>query len=244
MWVNSEALHRARLDVGTPEPDAGEIVRRADGSPLGTLREWGAIGPVLDPLPVPGLSEQTAALAEVSALFAAAGITWVQDAWVDHGQVGAWLAAAAAGSLRFRANLAFRIEPTSWKDQLDELAADRDRVSADVPGWLTAQTVKFFADGVVEVGTAALLQPYDDCPHSHGIANWSPAELADAMTATDAAGFQAHVDIAPSATRASGWPWTRSPRRPGATAPPTGGPHWPTSSSSTRPTCPASPPSA
>ena len=87
-------------------------MRRADGSPLGTLREWGAIGPVLDLLPAPGLGEQAAALAEVSALFAAAGITWVQDAWVDPDQVDAWLAAAAAGPLRFRANLAFRAEPT------------------------------------------------------------------------------------------------------------------------------------
>ena len=49
-------------------------------------------------------------------------------------QVDAWLAAAAAGLLRFRANLAFRAEPTSWKDQLGEFAADRDRVSAQRPG--------------------------------------------------------------------------------------------------------------
>ena len=193
MWVNSETLRRVGYHARTPEPDAGQILRRADGSPLGTLREWGAIGPVLDLLPVPGLGEQAAVLAEVSALFAAAGITWVQDAWVDHGQVDAWLAAAAAGSLRFRANLAFRADPTTWKDQLGEFAADRDRVTGEGRGWLTARTVKFFADGVVESGTAALLQPYDDCPHSHGIANWPAAELADAMTAADALGFQAHV---------------------------------------------------
>jgi len=193
MWVNSEALRRAGIDAGTPEPAAGQIVRRADGSPLGTLREWGAIGPVLDLLPAPGRAEQTAALAEVSASFAAAGITWVQDAWVEHDQVDAWLAATEAGLLRFRANLAFRAEPTLWKDQLAEFAADRDRLRQDAPDWLTAQTVKFFADGVIEAGTAALLDPYQDCPHSHGIANWTAGELADAITAVDAAGFQAHV---------------------------------------------------
>ena len=44
-----------------------------------------------------------------------------------------------------------------------------------------------------EAGTAALLQPYHDCPHSHGIANWTPDELADAIAAADAADFQAHV---------------------------------------------------
>src|SRR3984957_8372817 len=193
MWVNSETLRRGGYHARTPEPDAGQILRRADSSPLGTLREWGAIGPVLDLLPVPGLSEQAAVLAEVSALFAAAGITWVQDAWVSRARGDACRAAAAAGSLRFRANLAFRVEPTTWKDQLGELATHRDRVHDGAGGWLTARTVKFFADGVVESGTAALLQPYDDCPHSHGIANWPADELADAMTAADALGFQAHV---------------------------------------------------
>jgi hypothetical protein len=57
-----------------------------------------------------------------------------------------------------------------------------DGVSDGAGGWLTARTVKFFADGVVESGTAALLQPYEDCPHSHGIAHWPADELADAMT--------------------------------------------------------------
>jgi predicted amidohydrolase YtcJ len=193
MWVNSETLRRVGFDTSTPEPADGQIVRRADRSPLGTLREWGAIGPVLDLLPAPGPDEQAAILAQVSALFAAAGITWVQDAWVAPDQVDAWLAATAAGSLRFRANLAFRAEPTAWKDQLGEFTADRDRVNSEGRGALTARTVKFFADGVVESGTAALLEPYHDCPHSHGIANWTPAELADAIAAADAAGFQAHV---------------------------------------------------
>jgi hypothetical protein len=80
-----------------------------------------------------------------------------------------------------------------WKDQLGEFTAARNRVRGGARGWLTARTVKFFADGVIEAGTAALLDPYQDCPHSHGIANWTPSELADAIAAADAAGFQAHV---------------------------------------------------
>ena len=196
MWVNSEALRRVGYHAGTPEPAAGEIVRRADGSPLGTLREWGAIGPVLDLLPVPGRTEQAAALAEASALFAAAGITWVQDAWVDHDQVDAWLTAAHAGQLRFRANLAFRADPVSWKDQLEEFAADRDRVRGGAPGWLTARTVKFFADGVVGIryrGAAAAVRRLPALARDRQLV---AAELADAIAAADAAdalGFQAHV---------------------------------------------------
>jgi predicted amidohydrolase YtcJ len=53
--------------------------------------------------------------------------------------------------------------------------------------------VKFFADGVVEGGTAALLEPYVDDPCSHGMPVWDWPTLAEAAAAFDAAGFQVHV---------------------------------------------------
>jgi predicted amidohydrolase YtcJ len=56
-----------------------------------------------------------------------------------------------------------------------------------------ANTVKLFADGVIEAGTAALLEPYLDPPGSHGIPNWPPAELAEAVATFDADGFQVHL---------------------------------------------------
>src|ERR1700689_1937391 len=101
---------------------------RSRSGPPGTPARTGWSATRSTPRWHPAGGSMAAGLAEVSALFAAAGITWVQDAWVTRDQVDAWLAAAAAGSLRFRANLAFRVEPTTWKDQLGELAADRDRV--------------------------------------------------------------------------------------------------------------------
>ena len=39
---------------------------------------------------------------------------------------------------------------------------------------VSARTVKFFADGVIEAGTAALLAPYDDAPHTCGLPVWQP----------------------------------------------------------------------
>ena len=192
-WVNSEALRRAGFSAATGQPPHGEIVRRADGTPLGTLREWGALDPVLALIPEPGLAEQLDALAQVSEQFARHGITWVQDAWVTHEQVEAWTSAAAKDLLRFRADLAFRAVPGSWALDLEVMIADRRRVAEQATGWLTARTVKFFADGVIESGTAAMLADYHDCPHSRGIPNWTPGELADAMCAVDAAGFDCHI---------------------------------------------------
>ena len=192
-WVNSEALRRANLTAATPQPADGEIVRRADGAPLGTLREWGALDPVLGLIPGPGLPEQLAALARVSDRFARDGITWVQDAWVTHDQVEAWTTAAAKDLLRFRADLAFVAAPATWAGDLGTMIADRQRVDEQGAGWLTARTVKFFADGVIESGTAAMLQDYHDCPHSRGLPNWTAAGLADAMSAADTAGFECHI---------------------------------------------------
>ncbi|NDZ88369.1 amidohydrolase family protein, partial [Streptomyces sp. SID10115] len=51
VWCNTEALRRAGVTEATPEPRLGWIVRRADGTPLGTLREWHACDLVLDQVP-------------------------------------------------------------------------------------------------------------------------------------------------------------------------------------------------
>nr|MBA2768792.1 amidohydrolase family protein [Sporichthyaceae bacterium] len=65
--------------------------------------------------------------------------------------------------------------------------------ASEAAGQVSARTVKFFADGVIEAGTAALLEPYDDAPHSCGLPVWEPAELAAAATAFDVDGFQLHI---------------------------------------------------
>jgi predicted amidohydrolase YtcJ len=192
-WVNSEALRRANLSASTPQPAHGEILRHADGTPLGTLREWGALEPVLGLIPGPGLPEQLAALMQVSERFARDGITWVQDARVTHDQVEAWITAAGRGLLRFRADLAFFADPAAWAGSLDTMTADRQQVDERGGGWLSARTVKFFADGVVESGTAAMLEDYHDCPDSRGLPNWTATELAEAMIAVDSLGFECHI---------------------------------------------------
>jgi predicted amidohydrolase YtcJ len=121
-------------------------------------------------------------------------VTWVQDALVEPHLAAAWITAATTGpGLPVRADLGFLLQPDGWRETVARFTADRERVESTAAGLLTAHTVKFFADGVVESGTAALLEPYDDCPHSHGIATWAPAELAEAVTAVDALGFQPHI---------------------------------------------------
>lgn len=193
VWCNTEALRRAGVDGTTPDPPLGRIVRRPDGTPMGTLREWHACDLVLDRLPARPVDELVQALRVAGAHYARAGLTWVQDAWVEPEMVRPYLEAARRDALAFRVNLAQRADPDRWRAQRAPFAAVRRRVEAAGSALVSARTVKFFCDGVIEGGTAAVLAPYRDAPHTCGMPVWPAAELAAAVRAFDADGFQVHL---------------------------------------------------
>lgn len=193
VWVNTEALRRAGIDDSTPDPELGRIVRRADGSAMGTLQEFGAVALVLAVCPPPDPAQRLAAIDIATRTYAAAGVTWVQDAWVESSDVEAYLRAAAADLLHCRVNLALRADPARVEEQLEEYARLRDRVRATGHPRLTAETVKLFVDGVVENHTAHMLAAYTDRPGDRGLANWTDEQLREAVTAYDALGFQCHL---------------------------------------------------
>lgn len=193
VWVNSEALRRAGYGRGVSQPHDGEIVLDDSGDPVGTLREWGAWRPVYDQLPHPSREQVIAALDSATSGFVSSGLTWIQDAWVEAADVGSWLTALDASAVHVNADLALWADPNSWRDQIDQFIHARRQVHAEGKGRLTAKTVKFFADGVIESQTGALIEPYCDCPHSKGLPNWDPEELKRAVAAIDAYGFTPHI---------------------------------------------------
>ena len=193
LWVNSVALQRAGITADTPEPALGEIPRREDGTPLGTLREWGATDLITAVMPPRDEGVRIAAQGTAADYYLAHGVTWVQDAWVEPAELDAYLAAARAGALRMRFNLAFYADPRHFDTQVTQYAAARDRVVAMGSPLLTAQTVKFFADGVVENETGALLEPYCSGLHSHGMQLWEGDALAEAARKVDELGLQIHI---------------------------------------------------
>ncbi|MER7448598.1 amidohydrolase [Microbacterium foliorum] len=200
-WVNSAALRAAGVDATTPDPELGRIARRADGSPLGTLIERPAIDLVLDHAPQPTIAADVDALTWAGEHLAAHGVTWVQEAWCEIEDVPAWRAAAASGRLVVDADIALRADPIRWPAQLDELR----RVAGEIDGTpgLTCRTVKFFVDGILENHTAHLIECYHDA-RTHGLPNWSPERLVDAVAACDAAGFDVHLHaIGDAAMRAA-----------------------------------------
>ena len=193
VWCNSRALELAGITAETPEPEIGEIPRREDGSPLGTLREWGAVDLIDAVRPPQEESVRLRALERAADYYRRRGVTWVQDAWVEPADVDTYLSASAAQRLSIRFNLALYADPRHFAEQLPEMIEARRRVTEQGDPLLNAHTVKFFADGVVENETGALLEPYCSSLHNHGLRVWEGDTLAEAVRAVDAAGFQVHI---------------------------------------------------
>lgn len=193
IWANSEAMRRAGVDASTPEPADGIIDRDPDGSPSGMFREWGAFGLINNAIPSRAGAESQHALEVACKALNKFGITWMQDAWVEPADIDDYLALAARGGLTVRTDLAQRADPDHWREQLSSFVEARQRVQAfNDHRLLTADTVKFFCDGIVESMTASMLEPYTGCDHS-GLPVWEPDELAEAVTAFDKLGFRTHI---------------------------------------------------
>jgi predicted amidohydrolase YtcJ len=193
MWVNSVALDRAGITAETPDPVLGEIPHRDDGSVLGTLREWGAVDLMTAVMPSHDQDVRVAALDKAADYYLSRGVTWVQDAWVEPADVDTYIEAARRDALRIRFNLALYADPRHFDSQVMHFAAQRRRVDKVNSALLTARTVKFFADGVVENETGALLAPYCSALHNHGQQNWEGEALAEAAAKVDDLGLQIHI---------------------------------------------------
>lgn len=188
VWCNTAALEQAGITGRTEDPVGGRIVRRPDGSPQGTLLE-AAAGLVLSRVPRRPLHSDVRALDRATRTLAAQGITFAQEAWAEPEDVDAWAAAARAGLLHVEVDLALRADPLKWPGQLPLFQGIRERLEP-IAG-LSARTVKFFVDGIIENHTAHLLDEYADAC-THGLPNWDADTLVDAVGQAYEAGFDVH----------------------------------------------------
>ncbi|QMU69249.1 amidohydrolase [Streptacidiphilus sp. P02-A3a] len=202
LWANSRALEIAGITRDTPDPADGRIERDADCSPTGMLQE-GAADLVLRHIPATTDAEYLQGLLEGQRYLHGFGITGWQDAGVGSafgpGDVyGAYLAAAADGSLTARVRAAQWWDREGGLEQLPEFTARRAEAAAvrEGAGRFRAGTVKMMLDGVAENHTAAMLEPYlDGCGCSSGASGLDfidPEKLGGYVSELDAEGFQVH----------------------------------------------------
>lgn len=200
-WANSRALQLAGLGTETPDPAHGRLEREPDGSPAGTLHE-GAMT-LFDHVRPRATAEQAyAGLLAAQDHLIAQGITAWQDAAVGEfmgspDTVPVYQRALREATLRVRVRGAQWWDREAGRDQLAPILTRRDEAAATQdPQRFSLGSVKVMVDGVAESFTAAMHDCYLDhsghATKNRGITFFDAEEMAEFVTALDAAGVQVH----------------------------------------------------
>jgi predicted amidohydrolase YtcJ len=193
LWVNSKTLEQAGITRDTPDPDGGVIERDAEtGEPTGTLRET-AMKLVDDVIPGYSRREKADTIRSYQAVAFKSGVTMCHDAMLDKNNLSGFKDLEVAGDLRLNFRGSILIEPDQPLDQQIEFLLDQ-RAENRHPKFQTS-TAKLFVDGVVEGGTAYLLEPYANRPDFYGKLIWEPEALNQACAALEKEQVQIHIHI-------------------------------------------------
>ncbi len=193
MWVNSVTLERAQINKNTPDPEGGRIERDPEtGQPSGTLRET-AFKLVESVIPDYSIEERKKTLLAYQEMANRVGITMSHDAMLDTQSIAAFNALAEEDQLKMRFRGSITLEPRQGiKQQIDAVVEER---SKNTHPFFQTHAAKIFVDGVVEGGTAYLLEPYDHKPEFRGEPIWNPEILSNACATLDEKTIQIHFHV-------------------------------------------------
>ena len=203
-WTNSKGLVAAGITADAPDPQGGVYLRDpASGRMTGLLLE-NAQQRVRN---VSALDDETnyQGLLVAMAELARNGITTVSDAggyWGQNHPV-AWQRALESGTLTVRGVNSLYLYPDL--DHASQLAEFEARFSDDQHSLLQFDTVKIYIDGILDLGTAAMVEPYEESPdpkYPNGFHYFQTDELQRYVNELHAIGYRAefHV-IGDAATR-------------------------------------------
>jgi len=192
-WVNSVALERSGITKDTPDPESGRIERDPDtGEPCGVLRET-AMKLVDVVIPDYSLEERKNGLLAYQDMATSVGITLTHDAMLDAGSIAAFNALAEEGKLKMRFRGSINMDPDKEiEPQIEMVLAERAK---NIHSYFQTPAAKIFVDGVVEGGTAYLLEPYAHRPDFRGEPIWDPEILNYTAVALDKEQVQIHVHV-------------------------------------------------
>lgn len=159
-WLNTKALEVLGIDKNTPDPIPGlsYLYRDADGNPTGWILERA----VDTQLKAAGIGDRISpdSLAAFLDSLAKLGVTAVFDGGYSSGDY-AYQAAAELerdGRMPLRYEGSYRVETA---DQLDGAAAELKRLREEFGGdRVKFNTIKVMFDGVSEIRTSAVLEPF------------------------------------------------------------------------------------
>jgi predicted amidohydrolase YtcJ len=186
-WANSRALEAAGITDKTPDPAGGKILRDANGKATGVLVD-AAKELVVKVMPAHTEAEGRMALDRALGAMAAVGLTSAHDAGLGVFEDRLYRAYADQGKLTAR--IYGMIGGTA--EDFDALAKNGP-VKTYGKDMYALRAVKLYSDGALGSRGAALIKPYSDDPHSHGLLFHSFAQMDAMMKKAMARGYQVNV---------------------------------------------------
>jgi len=200
MWVNSKALEFVGITKDTPHPQGGKIGKdKVTGEPTGILYDSAG-----DELMHKALAKtpklQAAryqAILKSQELLAKHGITSAVNARVywTRGSLEPWLKAQQQNSLKARNIMALWAYP--HLDDTYQIKKLKSMYQNDKESLLRVNKIKFYSDGVPDLNSAAVLDPYGVLVHDQaeplGGNYFTGKRLAKYITELEPAGFGAVI---------------------------------------------------
>lgn len=171
-FANAKAMELAGIDLTTPDPEGGEIVRGREGHAIGMFLETaqGLLAPVEADAVRPD-ARRLAQLADIEAL--ENGITSFQDAGTTIEGIELLRELVDEDALSVRLWMMIRDRNEHMEGRLDEL-----RMVGYGDDQLTVRAIKHSIDGALGPHGAWLLEPYADLPDSTGL-NTTPVAVIE-----------------------------------------------------------------
>jgi predicted amidohydrolase YtcJ len=183
-WVNSEALRRAGVDIRSPDPPGGRIVRDGKGEPSGVLVD-NAMQLVSSKMPNPTDEQREKRLRAALEKCVSVGLTAVHDAGTDLPTLMLLHQWDSSGVLPLRV-YAMADGQGGASQVFSELGVIQGKL-------LTFRAVKFWLDGALGSRGAALQAPYSDEPTQRGLLLIESTELQKRARELMQRGYQVAV---------------------------------------------------
>ncbi|WP_196140589.1 amidohydrolase [Aliikangiella sp. G2MR2-5] len=185
-WANSKALELAGINLQTPDPEGGKILRDEKGEATGVLID-NAMNLVESKIPALSRIEQNYAFDKAFTHLLSQGITSAHDAGVSAMDYEIYKARSQSKEMPMRV---YGMLSGASPDLYQWL---KQGVFQDSDDKVCVRSVKLYSDGALGSRGAAMLSPYSDDPDNKGLLVTTPEMLDSQVEAVLKAGFQVNV---------------------------------------------------